>query len=51
MTDTPYTPEDIDDAERKPQPDADAPDVKPAGHDHADDFDPGSPAAEAPAIF
>ena len=50
MTDTPYTPEDLDEAETSPAP-ASEPAPKPVGHDHADDFDPGSPAADAPAMF
>ena len=49
MTDTPYTPEDIDEVEATPQ--TGAPAVEPDKRDYADDFDPGSPAADAPATF
>ena len=51
MTDTPYTPEDVEDAERKPEPASDKADVEPSKHDHSDGFDPDSPAADAPAVF
>ena len=51
MTDTPYTPEDLPEAETPPSPEVGQPAPKPVEHDHADDFDPGSPAADAPAMF
>ncbi len=49
MTDTPYTPEDLPEAEMPPAFDPGAAD--PSAHGHSDDFDPGSPAADAPAVF
>ena len=50
MTNTPYTPEDLGEDQREPD-EAEIPDAEPVEHDNADDFDPGSPAADAPAIF
>ncbi len=51
MTDTPYTPEDLPEAEREPKSQVHTPDAEPIEHNHADNFDPGSPAADAPAVF
>ena len=49
MADTSYTPEDLEEADREPEPDVEAPDARPG--DHSDDFDPSSPSADAPAVF
>ena len=50
MTDTLYTYEDPD-GDKRERDEAVIPDAEPMEHDNADEFDPGSPGADAPAVL